>query len=81
MCWENRIVVACPSCNDTTPGGTRYEKCPKVQKDGKAFEGGYKRRTYNKTGEDCAKCVKIEELKNAAAVKLTEDLRAMGYDA
>jgi hypothetical protein len=81
MCYHNDVHVTCPNCNDENKASPEYEKCSTAVAKGKVCEAGYRKRKVTRTGDKCAKCVKIEEIQDAAAVKLTEDLRAMGYDA
>lgn len=80
MCYHNDVHIACPTCNNENQAPPEYEKCSTAQAEGKVCESGYRKRKLFRTGEECKKCAKIRDMKEAAAVKLTEELRAKGYD-
>ncbi|RBR09347.1 uncharacterized protein FIESC28_09955 [Fusarium coffeatum] len=80
MCYLNDVHIACPTCNNENKASPEYEKCSAALDKGKVCESGYRKRKLFRKGEECTKCAKIREMKDAAAVKLTEELRAKGYD-
>ncbi|RFN54211.1 hypothetical protein FIE12Z_1337 [Fusarium flagelliforme] len=80
MCYLNDVRVTCPDCNEENKAPPEYEKCSTALVKGKVCDSGYRKRRLTRTGEECAKCATIRKIKEAAAVKLTEDLRAKGFN-